>query len=240
MSNTEQFSQDEIDQQQTLLATHRRTLVHLLQQAAQYGGEVSAPPSVSNGIHEARANIRHIKATLHGYGVPITEHPDDEPAASQSPASLAFQPPDATRQKVGIQDNVKTGGGDYPDGGIDKRQGVFISGGAIYGTVVGSNTGTITTTYDAPLTGSSPNGSLEQITSHTQQAAAQARQRGDEEIAEDLDGVIHTLQAALKAQREGKTDRRTAKLREAQAALRRVVEAHPQLHEVMRVLEQAV
>lgn len=240
MSNTEQFSQDEIDQQQTLLATYRRTLVHLLQQAAQYGGEVSAPPSVSNGIHEARANIRHIKATLRGYGVPTTEHPDDEPAASQSAASPAFRLPDATRQEVGAQGNVKTGGSDSPEGGIDKRQGVFVSGGTIYGPVVGSNTGTITTIYDTPLTGRLPTGSLEQLTSHTQQVAAQARQRGDEEMAEDLDGVIHTLRAALKAQREGKTDRRIAKLREALAALRRVVEAHPQLHELMRALEQAV
>jgi hypothetical protein len=46
---------DTIAQHLTLLATHRRTLAHLLAQAAQYGGEVFAPPATANGIAQARA-----------------------------------------------------------------------------------------------------------------------------------------------------------------------------------------
>jgi hypothetical protein len=55
---------DTITQQFDLLATHRRTLAHLCQQAAQFGGEVFMPPQTANGLAEARQQIRRIKATL--------------------------------------------------------------------------------------------------------------------------------------------------------------------------------
>jgi hypothetical protein len=71
-------SQEEIDQQQELLTTYRRTLAHLLQQAAQYGGEAFTPPQTANGIHEARTNIQHIKQMLRGWGVSVDDHSDDE------------------------------------------------------------------------------------------------------------------------------------------------------------------
>jgi hypothetical protein len=40
---------------------------------------------------------------------------------------------------------VDTAGGDYAEGAIDKRSGVFVSGGEIHGPVVGTNSGTIET-----------------------------------------------------------------------------------------------
>jgi outer membrane protein assembly factor BamB/tetratricopeptide (TPR) repeat protein len=75
-------NQEEIEQQQSLLATYRRTLVHLVGQAAQYGGEGFAPPHVANNISEARDNIRRIKDVLRDWGVIVTEQPDDKPNAN--------------------------------------------------------------------------------------------------------------------------------------------------------------
>ena len=48
---------------------------------------------------------------------------------------------------MGDKRTINTQGGDYAEGNIDKRQGAFISGGTIYGPVVGVNQGTLTTSY---------------------------------------------------------------------------------------------
>jgi len=48
------LDQEAITQQLDLLAAHRRTLAHLMEQAAAYGGEGFAPPQTANGIAEAR------------------------------------------------------------------------------------------------------------------------------------------------------------------------------------------
>jgi hypothetical protein len=48
---------DAIAQHQELLTAHRRTLAHLLQQAAQHGGLGFSPPATANGIAEVRADI---------------------------------------------------------------------------------------------------------------------------------------------------------------------------------------
>jgi hypothetical protein len=71
-------TEEEIDQQQQLLATYRRTLSYLLQQAASYGGLSFAPPVAINSIHESRTNIRRIKEILRGWAVDVMDHPDDE------------------------------------------------------------------------------------------------------------------------------------------------------------------
>lgn len=71
------LDQEAIDNQLALLTTHRRTLAHLLQQAAQFGGEVFAPPQTANGIAEARAEIRRIKSVLRKNGVQIENEPND-------------------------------------------------------------------------------------------------------------------------------------------------------------------
>src|SRR5262245_46780192 len=69
---------EEIEQQQVLLDSYRRTLVHLLHQAAQYGGEVYAPPITVNSIDNVRANIQRIKTALRASGVNTADHSDDE------------------------------------------------------------------------------------------------------------------------------------------------------------------
>lgn len=79
-------SQEEIADQQELLATYRRTLARYLKQQAALG-EAYVPPGVSEGIREARNNIRRIKDILRTWDVPVENHPDDEPP-TPTPATL--------------------------------------------------------------------------------------------------------------------------------------------------------
>jgi hypothetical protein len=57
------LDEETIDQQRALLAAHRRTLAHLLTQAAEFSAG-HLPAHVANGIAEARAKIEQIKAAL--------------------------------------------------------------------------------------------------------------------------------------------------------------------------------
>src|SRR5262245_53833682 len=80
------MSDDEIiGYQRELLATYRRTLAHLLRQAAQYGGELYAPPHLANNLYEVQEHIRQIKMSLRANGVKVEDHPDDEPYNSSPP-----------------------------------------------------------------------------------------------------------------------------------------------------------
>lgn len=109
---------DAIAHQQQLLATHRRTLAHLLQQAAQYGGEVLAPPQTANGLAEARAAIDRVKQELRAQGVEVADDAlDTAPPAPDAPprAGSAVE-----------QYTIQTGGGDYAEGDIDQRRGTFL------------------------------------------------------------------------------------------------------------------
>jgi eukaryotic-like serine/threonine-protein kinase len=122
-------------QQLTLLATHRRTLAHLVAQAAQYGGEVFAPPSTANGIAEARANIGRIKAILRKNGVQVEDAPNDKAPPQVEPIQRAGG-------DVGMGDKrtINTGG-DYAEGDIDKRQGeAFVEHSTVYRNVIGQQT----------------------------------------------------------------------------------------------------
>ena len=69
-------TQEQIDDQHDLLASHRRTLAIYLKQQAQLGSAY-APPGVANGIREARQAIKRVKATLRGWGQAVDDHPDD-------------------------------------------------------------------------------------------------------------------------------------------------------------------
>jgi hypothetical protein len=70
---------EEIDEQQQLLATYRRTLAVYLQQQAEIGRAYS-PPALINGINETRDNIRRIKSLLGTSGITVAEDPDDDEA----------------------------------------------------------------------------------------------------------------------------------------------------------------
>jgi hypothetical protein len=70
------LDQETINAQLELLATHRRTLAHLLQQAAQFSAGYM-PAHIINGIIEARAHIQQIKSTLRENSVQVGDEPSD-------------------------------------------------------------------------------------------------------------------------------------------------------------------
>src|SRR5689334_11971691 len=69
-------SQEDIDQQQTLLSSHRGTLSLRLQQQAMIG-VAHVPPEIIHDINHARGNIQRIKDFLRGCGVPVADLPID-------------------------------------------------------------------------------------------------------------------------------------------------------------------
>ncbi len=73
-------SQEEIGQQQELLAIYRGNVALYLRQEAQLGS-AHIPPGVANGLREARLHIQRIKQILIGWDVPVEDHPDDEPSS---------------------------------------------------------------------------------------------------------------------------------------------------------------
>jgi hypothetical protein len=66
-----------VSEQQRLLAMHRRTLKHYLNQQAQLG-TAHAPPGIAHGIDEARENIQRVKDILRNWGIKVQDDPDDE------------------------------------------------------------------------------------------------------------------------------------------------------------------
>lgn len=144
-------------------------------------------------------------------------------------------------QTFGPQHNVNTGGGDYAEGNIDRRQGAFVGGGTVYGPVVGSTSGTITTSYGGlPQRAGEASIFLQQVLARVQQVMVEARHQGNDDLADDLGGVAGQLEAALKAEQGGKIERRTAKLREGQASLRSIAAGHPDLQELVAELERVI
>jgi NB-ARC domain len=137
------LDQETINAQLTLLAAHRSTLAHLVQQAAQFGGEVFAPPQTANGIAGARAEVQRIKAVLRERGVLVEDEPNDEAPPLVEPVHIPQTASDVVVGDKVVGDKilggkraVDTGGGDYAEDNIDKRQGTFVEG-TIYRDVIG-------------------------------------------------------------------------------------------------------
>jgi hypothetical protein len=64
---------DETRLQQEQIATHRRNLQYLVEQAAQFGSEVMAPLPARNQLHQTRTAIADLKARA-----PLWKIDDDE------------------------------------------------------------------------------------------------------------------------------------------------------------------
>ena len=77
-------TQEDIANQQELLATYRRRLARHLKQLAQLG-ETHAPPDIFESIREARVHIQRIKGNLRIWVIPFEDHPDDESVGSTLP-----------------------------------------------------------------------------------------------------------------------------------------------------------
>jgi hypothetical protein len=76
--------QEAISTFQKRLDIHRRNLQHLLNQAAQYGGESHAPLEIMNSIRDQRAHIADTKAILRTNGVSVEDEPSERLSAEGS------------------------------------------------------------------------------------------------------------------------------------------------------------
>lgn len=147
------LDQDAINQQLTLLATHRRTLAHLVEQAAAYGGAVLAPPQTATGIEESRSEIARIKIVLREGGVQVEEEPNEEGSPQTEPVprvggDVVAGDKVSGDKVMGDKRTVDTGGGDYAEGDIGKRQGIFIECSTLQGPVIADNEGTVNVNYN--------------------------------------------------------------------------------------------
>jgi hypothetical protein len=91
------LSQEEIDEQQRLLATYRHTLAIYLKQRAMIG-QAYSPPALITGIEEARGNIKRIKTTLKAQGVVVPDDPDDESTTATYIRPAALSTPSQPRR----------------------------------------------------------------------------------------------------------------------------------------------
>lgn len=81
----------DIEEERQQLQAHRGTLAISLRQLAQLG-EAFAPPGVFHNIRTAREGIARCKATLRGWGVLVTDNPDDEDIPADLPPVNAAPP----------------------------------------------------------------------------------------------------------------------------------------------------
>jgi Yip1 domain len=89
--STNQLDTEFLAHQRELLATHRRNLTHLLEQAAKYGSETDTPLHIFNSIREARAGILQAKTILHANGIEVTDYPHDDPPVRQTETGQSVQ-----------------------------------------------------------------------------------------------------------------------------------------------------
>lgn len=106
---------EEARAQRDRLAQYRSNLAHLLRQTSSYGGADNIPVKLFNDIAAQRQEIARIKGALRAAGLVVVDQADD----SDTPSSTSDTPsPPATGT-------------------------IHISGGTIYGPVIGTNTGDI-------------------------------------------------------------------------------------------------
>src|SRR6266511_5814855 len=84
-------TQEDIDQQKTLLNIHRRNLAHYLKQAS-FHGQGNIPLGTLNGIDSERSEIRRIKGVLRGWKQQVDDHIDDEETAASQSSNIVQYP----------------------------------------------------------------------------------------------------------------------------------------------------
>jgi hypothetical protein len=107
-------SQEDIESQYNLLRTHRQTLSLYLKQLAMHG-EAYAPPSILNGIIEARKEILLIKNTLRTWNCDVEDIPSDTGNDLIGSNTTLLISRDTRNQEsktieVNVHDTIKMGG----------------------------------------------------------------------------------------------------------------------------------
>lgn len=76
--------ENDITAQLKLLSSHRQILQYALSQLAGFG-PLEKPLHLLKSVDDARGEIRQLKQLLRTWGVPVDEHPNDEPPAQAAP-----------------------------------------------------------------------------------------------------------------------------------------------------------
>ena len=82
--------------------------------------------------------------------------------------------------------------------------------------------------------------SLQVVIDEVAQLIGRAEDRGEDDLADDLRSVESTLQAAVKAESDGKLERRLAKLEEARRSIQELVKAGSDLQRVLNLLSGVI
>ncbi len=125
---------------------------------------------------------------------------------------------------------IDTGGGKYVEGNSDERVGVFMSGGTVYGTVVGvqHNTGSAAPQAERSL-------SLAEALDQLQRAGAQLIGATAQDFADD---VLRPLQVALDAEHGGDMARRASRLSAARERLDQLAKGSAALQPLTAILSR--
>ena len=81
---------------------------------------------------------------------------------------------------------------------------------------------------------------LQSLYDQIRQKVEEAKRRGDDDLADDLQEVEQGLQAAVKAENEGKKDRRQEKLNKAKEYMQNLVKSYPILQNLASLLQQVL
>lgn len=160
---------------------------------------------------------------------------------AQGSQGFVNQPSGPLTQNYGGQRTINTGGGDFAERDIDKRQGAFVSGGTVYGPVTGTNSGEIRTDYrigGEQSTQQSNSVTLRDLRRAVRQAIDAASTRGDRNLASDLDDVEQNLSAAIGAESSQDNDQRARKLRQVKSDLTDLVTSKPEVQELVTLAQQ--
>jgi hypothetical protein len=91
---------EDIKHQLNLLAINRRSLAHLVQQAARHGGESEAPTHVFNSLADTRASVARLKDILRDWGVHVDDDPNDVAPPPPDPSVRERQPVGGTSVNI--------------------------------------------------------------------------------------------------------------------------------------------
>lgn len=139
---------------------------------------------------------------------------------------------------IGAQGPVEvrnvTVGGDYAEGDIDKRKGIF--GGSFYGEAIGNVEGNVTLRGGRADTREV---ALEQVQSELRQAISAAEARADEELASDLRRIAQDVDSAIAARSQGDDSRLQARLNRARRDMQELAGQRNELRELSNQLARA-
>jgi hypothetical protein len=131
---------------------------------------------------------------------------------------------------------VTISNGDYAEGDIDKRRGIF--GGTFSGPAVGSVEGGTVTIGASPVNRTESVISLQDILNQVHRVIAQAKEQGENKLANEAEDVVRNLEAAINAQNQGDSTRRQKYLNRAKEDIKEMGERWGSSQELLRMIEQ--